>query len=97
MPTPELTALARPNGWCFTDTLLRQLSPGEVEAVLAHERSHFKHRHIVRRRMVLLFALSLAGFALLGWLMLQPWFYSGLGVRPSLSLLVSCTCRAHAQ
>ena len=72
----------------FYDTLLRQLSPGEVEAVLAHELGHFKHRHIVRR-MVLLFALSLAGFALLGWLMLQPWFYSGLGVRPSLSLLVS--------
>lgn len=61
---------------------------GRVEAVLAHELGHFKHRHIVRR-MVLLFALSLAGFALLGWLMLQPWFYSGLGVRPSLSLLVS--------
>ncbi len=72
----------------FYDTLLRQLSPGEVEAVLAHELGHFKHRHIVRR-MVMLFALSLAGFALLGWLMLQPWFYSGLGVRPSLSLLVS--------
>ena len=72
----------------FYDTLLRQLSPGEVEAVLAHELGHFKHRHILRR-MVLLFALSLAGFALLGWLMLQPWFYSGLGVRPSLSLLVS--------
>ena len=72
----------------FYDTLLRQLSPGEVEAVLAHELGHFKHRHIVRR-MVMLFALSLAGFALLGWLMLQPWFYSGLGVRPSLTLLVS--------
>lgn len=72
----------------FYDTLLRQLAPGEVEAVLAHELGHFKHRHIVRR-MVLLFALSLAGFALLGWLMLQPWFYSGLGVRPSLTLLVS--------
>ena len=72
----------------FYDTLLRQLSPGEVEAVLAHELGHFKHRHIVRR-MVLLFALSLAGFALLGWLMAQEWFYSGLGVRPSLSLLVT--------
>ena len=72
----------------FYDTLLRQLAPGEVEAVLAHELGHFKHRHILRR-MAMLFALSLAGFALLGWLMAQEWFYSGLGVRPSLSLLVS--------
>ena len=72
----------------FYDTLLQQLSPGEVEAVLAHELGHFKHRHILKR-MVLLFALSLAGFALLGWLMAQEWFYTGLGVRPSLSMLVS--------
>ena len=72
----------------FYDTLLQQLAPGEVEAVLAHELGHFKHRHILRR-MALLFALSLAGFALLGWLIAQEWFYSGLGVRPSLSLLVA--------
>ncbi|GKS99819.1 M48 family metallopeptidase [Acidovorax sp. SUPP3434] len=69
----------------FYDTLLRQLSPGEVEAVLAHELGHFKHRHIVKR-IVSLFALSLAGFALLGWLSTQGWFYTGLGVLPNLSL-----------
>ena len=72
----------------FYDTLLHQLSPGEVEAVLAHELGHFKHRHILKR-MLLLFTLSLAGFALLGWLMAQEWFYTGLGVRPGLSMLVS--------
>ena len=72
----------------FYDTLLRQLTPSEVEAVLAHELGHFKHRHILKR-MALLFALSLAGFALLGWLATQAWFYTGLGVRPSLSVLVS--------
>jgi STE24 endopeptidase len=33
-----------------------------------------------------LFALSLAGFALLGWLSTQVWFYTGLGVRPYISL-----------
>jgi STE24 endopeptidase len=33
-----------------------------------------------------LFALSLAGFALLGWLSTQGWFYTGLGVVPNLSL-----------
>lgn len=69
----------------FYDTLLRQLSPGEVEAVLAHELGHFKHRHILQR-MASLFALSLAGFALLGWLSTQVWFYTGLGVRPNISL-----------
>ena len=69
----------------FYDTLLRQLSPGEVEAVLAHELGHFKHRHILKR-VVSLFALSLAGFALLGWLSTQVWFYTGLGVRPNISL-----------
>lgn len=69
----------------FYDTLLRQLSPGEVEAVLAHELGHFKHRHILKR-VVSLFAMSLAGFALLGWLSTQVWFYTGLGVRPNISL-----------
>jgi STE24 endopeptidase len=67
----------------FYDTLLKQLSPQEVEAVLAHELGHFKHRHIVKR-IVALFALSLAGFALLGWLSTRSWFYAGLGVMPNL-------------
>ncbi|HSH89431.1 MAG TPA: M48 family metallopeptidase [Ramlibacter sp.] len=68
----------------FYDTLLAKLSPGEVDAVLAHELGHFKHKHIIKR-IVGLFALSLAGFALLGWLSSQAWFYTGLGVRPNLA------------
>ena len=67
----------------FYDTLLRQLTPGEVEAVLAHELGHFKHRHIVKR-MVILFGTSFAGFALLGWLSGRAWFFAGLGVQPDL-------------
>ncbi|MBN9411076.1 MAG: M48 family metallopeptidase [Burkholderiales bacterium] len=67
----------------FYDTLLARLAPGEVDAVLAHELGHFAHRHIIKR-MASLFALSLAGFALLGWLSSQVWFYTGLGVRPNL-------------
>ena len=67
----------------FYDTLLRQLSAGEVEAVLAHELGHFKHRHIAKR-MAAMFALSLAGFALLGWIATQAWFYAGLGVQPNI-------------
>jgi STE24 endopeptidase len=31
-----------------------------------------------------MFALSLLGFALLGWLATQTWFYAGLGVQPNL-------------
>ena len=67
----------------FYDTLLRQLSAGEVEAVLAHELGHFKRRHIVKR-MAAMFALSLVGFALLGWVSGQSWFYAGLGVQPNM-------------
>ncbi|MGJ7491863.1 M48 family metallopeptidase [Variovorax sp. ZT4R33] len=67
----------------FYDTLLRQLNAGEVEAVLAHELGHFKRRHIVKR-MGAMFALSLAGFALLGWVSSQSWFYAGLGVQPNM-------------
>ncbi len=69
----------------FYDTLLAKLSPAEVDAVLAHELGHFKHRHIIKR-IVSLFALSLAGFALLGWLSGQAWFYMGLGVHPNLQV-----------
>lgn len=67
----------------FFDTLLQRLSPGEVEAVLAHELGHFKLKH-VPKRMLAIFGASLAALALLGWLAQQQWFYSGLGVTPNL-------------
>jgi STE24 endopeptidase len=63
----------------FFDTLLERLQAEEVEAVLAHELGHFKHRHVVKR-IVLLFALSLCFLAALGQLMDAAWFYRGLGV-----------------
>ncbi len=66
----------------FFDTLLAKLTPGEVDAVLAHELGHFKHRHVLKR-MLSLFAMSLLGFALLGWLGTQTWFFLGLGVQPN--------------
>ena len=67
----------------FYDTLLARLSPGEVEAVLAHELGHFKYRHVLKR-IVSLFLMSLAGLAVLGWLSRQLGFYAGLGVQPNL-------------
>ena len=77
------TGFGRHKRVVFFDTLLRQLAPAEVEAVLAHELGHFSHRHILKR-MLLSFAISLGAFALLGWLSAQVWFYTGLGVQPNL-------------
>ncbi|THC46833.1 M48 family metallopeptidase [Massilia sp. Mn16-1_5] len=68
----------------FFDTLIERLAPHEIEAVLAHELGHFKLRHIVKR-IVVMFALSLAFLALLGYLKEQAWFYTGLGVMPLLA------------
>ncbi|MGB7196333.1 MAG: M48 family metallopeptidase [Collimonas pratensis] len=67
----------------FFDTLLARLAPHEIEAVLAHELGHFKLKHIVKR-IAVMFAISLAFLALLGYLKQQLWFYTGLGVNPLL-------------
>lgn len=63
----------------FFDTLLKGMEDQEVEAILAHELGHFHHQHI-RKQMVISFLISLAGLALLGYLIKQPWFFHGLGV-----------------
>jgi len=68
----------------FFDTLLKQLSPSEMEAVLAHELGHFKHRHILKM-MASSFLSTLLGLALLGYASQQVWFYTGLGVMPNLN------------
>lgn len=67
----------------FYDTLLKQLSVDEVEAVLAHELGHFKHKHITKR-LISMGLMTLLGFYILGFVMQQAWFYTGLGVMPSL-------------
>lgn len=63
----------------FFDTLLDALDGNQIEAVLAHELGHFRRQH-VRKHLLLMTAVSLAGLALLGWLIEQPWFFYGLGV-----------------
>ena len=63
----------------FFDTLLNRLGADEIEAVLAHELGHYKHHHIWKR-VALIAGGSLAFFALLGWLIDQPWFYGQLGL-----------------
>ncbi|WP_221765613.1 M48 family metallopeptidase [Methyloradius palustris] len=63
----------------FFDTLLERLDADEIEAVLAHELGHFKHKHVIKR-IAIMFFMSFVGLALLGWLQQQAWFYNGLGV-----------------
>jgi len=63
----------------FFDNLLDSLEEEEVEAVLAHELGHFKKKHIIKRLITMTF-MTLAAFAMLGWLMQQEWFYNGLGM-----------------
>ena len=73
------TGFGRNKRIVFFDTLLKRLQPEEIEAVLAHELGHFSHHHVFKR-IVMMFAVSLAFLALLGQLIEVPWFYTGLGV-----------------
>lgn len=73
------TGLGKNKRIVFFDTLLEHLKSDEVEAVLAHELGHFKRRHIVKGLLIMMIS-SLLGFAILGWLIQQSWFYTGLGV-----------------
>lgn len=66
----------------FFDTLLETLSDAEMEAVLAHELGHFKRKHVIKR-MAYIFSTSLLGLYILGWLMQQSWFFTGLGASSS--------------
>ena len=72
----------------FFDTLLQQLTPTEMQAVLAHELGHFKHRHVLKM-MATSFAVTLLGLAALGWLSQQVWFFTGLGVAPQMAIPLS--------
>jgi STE24 endopeptidase len=74
----------------FFDTLLSRLNVDEIEAVLAHELGHFKHRHVLKR-IISTFAMSLGFLWLLSQLMQTSWFYQGLGVEPSTGVLQAAT------
>ena len=73
------TGLGKNKRIVFFDTLLETLDADEVEAVLAHELGHFKHHH-VRKGLILNAVMTLAGLALLAWLIKQDAFYHALGV-----------------
>ena len=63
----------------FFDTLVESLDDEELEAVLAHELGHFKCKHVIKMLIASSF-MTLISFAVLGWLITQDWFFSGLGV-----------------
>ena len=61
------------------DTLINQLSPNQLEAVLAHEIGHYQCKHL-QKRLMLMALISLALLWSLFQLLHAPWFYSALGV-----------------
>ena len=75
------TGLGKQKRVVFFDTLLKTLSPSEMEAVLAHELGHAKLNHIPKS-LLRSFLVTLVGMAALGWLCTQLWFFEGLGVKP---------------
>ncbi len=64
----------------FFDTLINSLDEEELEAVLAHELGHFKCKHVIKM-LAASSVMSLISFAILGWLITQQWFFTGLGVQ----------------
>lgn len=60
------------------DTLVNQLAPEELEAVLAHEVGHYKCGHIPKMLAVSA-VLQFGMFAAVAWLMNAPWFSPAFG------------------
>ncbi|WP_414661449.1 M48 family metallopeptidase [Horticoccus sp. 23ND18S-11] len=60
------------------DTLIAQLTPEELEAVLAHEIGHYRRGHIPKM-IALSAAMMFGGFAVIAWLARSPWFNVSFG------------------
>ncbi len=74
------------------DTLIAKSAPDEIEAVIAHELGHFRHRHVwfgLAQGAVVTF-LGLAAF---GWLVKQPWLLPSFGVDGGGDGVKLCACR----
>jgi STE24 endopeptidase len=63
----------------FFDNLVNSLEDEELEAVLAHELGHFKCKHVIKM-LIASSIMTLISFGILGLLISQDWFYTGLGV-----------------
>jgi len=60
------------------DTLIAQLSPEELEAVLAHEVGHYRRGHIPKMLAVSA-VMQFGGFAVIAWLARSEWFNPAFG------------------
>lgn len=67
------------------DTLVEQLTPEELEAVLAHEIGHYRRGHVAKM-LAWNAAAGLVGFAALAWLARQAWFAESFGFEPDAGL-----------
>ena len=72
------TGLGKNKRIVLYDTLVKQLSPDEIEAVLAHELGHYKHKHIIKRECVII-PLIFAALFFISLLIQKPELYSGFG------------------
>ncbi len=60
------------------DTLIAQLTPEELEAVLAHEVGHYRCGHIPKM-LAMTAIIQLGGFAVIAWLAGSDWFNPAFG------------------
>ena len=60
------------------DTLIEQLSPEEIEAVLGHELGHYKHHHILKKLLFMIPAVFVILFAI-SFLIKIPVLYTSFG------------------
>jgi STE24 endopeptidase len=84
------TGFGRARRIVLFDTLLQQLAPPEIEAVLAHEIAHYKLGHIPRT-LAWSATVALGIFALIGWLTNRPAFFHAFGFtepHPALAFLL---------
>ena len=72
------TGLGKSRRVVLFDTLVKQLTPEELEAVLAHEIGHYKLGHIPKM-LVVASVMTLAAFAIIGWLAASAWFTASFG------------------
>ena len=67
------------------DTLVEQMEPRQLEAVLAHEIGHYKLGHIPKLLALSSFSLF-ASFLVLGWLQRNPAFLTAFGFDPAAAI-----------
>lgn len=60
------------------DTLIEQLTPEEIEAVLGHELGHYKHKHILKKMLTMIPLIFVVLF-IISILIKLPSLYEGFG------------------